>query len=100
MKVVFQIVHQPASHASARHAGIHKHDHGTESGLKKVSLDRWQFVHRRLAPTSHSQPLGIPAMGRRVGPASFTVGSSLSFALSGLFANAFGWRLGLALLAL
>jgi MFS family permease len=32
--------------------------------------------------------------------ASFTVGSSLSFALSGLLASAFGWRLGLALLGL
>jgi MFS family permease len=31
---------------------------------------------------------------------SFTVGSSLSFALSGLLASAFGWRLGFALLAL
>jgi MFS family permease len=32
--------------------------------------------------------------------ASFTVGSSLSFALSGLLGSAFGWRLGFALLAL
>src|ERR1700736_4301375 len=32
--------------------------------------------------------------------ASFTVGSSLSFALSGLLASAFGWRLGVGLLGL
>src|SRR6516164_761611 len=59
MKIIFQVVHESAPHASARHAGVNKHDYETGSGLEKVSLDRWQFFHRHLAPGLPTSQLSI-----------------------------------------
>jgi len=74
-----------------------------------VSAALWRFLQGAAFGGAHMPGLralseAVPAKRQgtaiAVFTASFTVGSSLSFALSGLLASAFGWRLGLALLAL
>jgi MFS family permease len=76
-------------------------------GLASAAL--WRFLQGAAFGGAHMPGLralseAVPA--KRQGTAiavftgSFTVGSSLSFALSGLLANAFGWQLGFALLSL
>jgi MFS family permease len=76
-------------------------------GLRSAAF--WRFLQGAAFGGAHMPGLralsdAVPA--KRQGTAiavftsSFTVGSSFSFALSGLLASAFGWRLGLALLAL
>jgi len=74
-----------------------------------VSAALWRFLQGAAFGGAHMPGLralseAVPAQRQgtaiAVFTASFTVGSSLSFALSGLLASAFGWRLGLALLAL
>jgi predicted MFS family arabinose efflux permease len=54
----------------------------------------------RLLALSETVPANRQGTAIAVFTSSFTVGSSLSFALSGLLASAFGWRLEFALLAL
>jgi MFS family permease len=74
-----------------------------------VSTALWRFLQGAAFGGAHMPGLralseAVPAQRQgtaiAVFTASFTVGSSLSFALSGLLASVFGWRLGLALLAL
>jgi MFS family permease len=74
-----------------------------------VSAALWRFLQGAAFGGAHMPGLralseAVPAQRQgtaiAVFTASFTVGSSLSFALSGLLASAFGWRLGFALLAL
>jgi MFS family permease len=74
-----------------------------------VSAALWRFLQGAAFGGAHMPGLralseAVPAQRQgtaiAVFTASFTVGSSLSFALSGLLASALGWRLGLALLAL
>jgi MFS family permease len=69
----------------------------------------WRFLQRAAFGGAHMSGLrtlseAVPAKRQvtaiAVFTSSFTVGSSLSFAVSGLLAGAFGWRFGLALLAL
>ena len=76
-------------------------------GLASAAL--WRFLQGAAFGGAHMpglRALSEVVPGRRQGTAiavytgSFTVGSSLSFALSGLLAGAFGWRSGFALLAL
>jgi MFS family permease len=76
-------------------------------GLASAAL--WRFLQGAAFGGAHMPGLralseAVPAKRQgtaiAVFTASFTVGSSLSFALSGLLASAFGWRQGLALLAL
>jgi MFS family permease len=76
-------------------------------GLASAAL--WRFLQGVAFGGAHMPGLralseAVPAKRQgtaiAVFTASFTVGSSLSFALSGLLANALGWRLGFALLAL
>jgi MFS family permease len=74
-----------------------------------VSAAFWRFLQGAAFGGAHMP--GLPALSdavpaKRQGTAiavftaSFTVGSSLSFALSGLLASAYGWQLGCALLSL
>jgi MFS family permease len=74
-----------------------------------LSAVLWRFLQGAAFGGAHMP--GLRALSEVVPPkrqgtaiavftGSFTVGSSLSFALSGLLASAFGWRLGFALLAL
>ena len=74
-----------------------------------ASAALWRFLQGAAFGGAHMPGLralseAVPAQWQgtaiAVFTASFTVGSSLSFALSGLLASAFGWRLGFALLAL
>lgn len=74
-----------------------------------ASAALWRFLQGAAFGGSHmpglravSEAVPTNRQGRAIAvyTASFTVGSGLSFALSGLLAGSFGWRLGLALLAL
>jgi MFS family permease len=76
-------------------------------GLGSAAL--WRFLQGAAFGGAHMPGLralseAVPAQRQGTAIAvftgSFTVGSSLSFALSGVLAHAFGWRPGLALLAL
>jgi len=76
-------------------------------GLASAAL--WRFLQGAafggadmpgLRALSEAVPVKQQGTAIAVFTAGFTVGSSLSFALSGLLARAFGWRPGLALLAL
>lgn len=76
-------------------------------GLASAAL--WRFLQGAAFGGAHMPGLralseAVPAQRQGTAIAvftgSFTVGSSLSFALSGALANAFGWQLGFTLLAL
>src|ERR1700756_1323263 len=76
-------------------------------GLGSAAL--WRFLQGAAFGGAHMPGLralseAVPAQRQGTAIAvftgSFTVGSSLSFALSGVLAHAFGWRPGLALLGL
>jgi MFS family permease len=77
------------------------------NGLASAAL--WRFLQGAAFGGAHMPGLralseAVPAQRQGTAIAvftgSFTVGSSLSFALSGLLARVFGWQLGFALLAL